>query len=138
MMTRVCALSAIFVSVFSATSLADMIYTPVNPSFGGSPYNSNHLQSLATAQNEYKGATTERERQSMSERFIGMLQSRLYSSLASQVAEAIFGDNAQPSGTITFDDQQVSFTNNGTEIVLVVTDFSTGDVTNISIPTLVP
>ena len=47
--------------------------------------------------------------QSNSERFLSMLQSRLYSSLASQVAEAIFGENAQPSGTITFDDQTISF-----------------------------
>lgn len=138
MIIRVCSLSVILVSAFSASSMADMIYTPVNPSFGGSPYNSNHLQSLATTQNEFKGAQTERERQSTSERFLTMLQSRLYSSLASQVADAIFGENAQPSGTITFDDQQVSFTNTGTEIILVVTDYSTGDVTNISIPTLVP
>ncbi len=65
-----------------------------------------------------------------------MLESRLYSSLASQVADAIFGDNAQPNGTIVFDDQQISFVNTGTEIQLVVTDFGTGQVTNIVIPTL--
>ena len=65
-----------------------------------------------------------------------MLQSRLYSSLAGQVADAIFGENAQPSGTIVFDDQQISFVNTGTQIQLIVTDFGTGKVTNITIPTL--
>jgi curli production assembly/transport component CsgF len=65
-----------------------------------------------------------------------MLQSRLYSSLASQVSEAIFGDNAQPNGTLVFDDQQITFINTGTEIHLTVTDFTTGQVTNIVIPTL--
>ncbi len=44
--------------------------------------------------------------------------------------------NAQPSGTVVFDDQQISFINTGTEVRLIVTDFSTGEVTNISIPTL--
>ena len=114
---------------------ADLIYTPINPSFGGDPFNSNHLQGLAASQNSFE-ETSESSSQSSTERFLSMLQSRLYSSLASQVAGAIFGEDAQPSGTIIFDDQQVSFVNTGTQIQLVVTDFSTGKVTNITIPTL--
>jgi curli production assembly/transport component CsgF len=113
-----------------------MVYTPINPSFGGNYLNSNHLQSLATTQKQFK-ENTSASAQSDSERFISMLQSRLYSSLASQVSEAIFGEKAQPNGTIVFDDQQISFVNTGTEIQLTVTDFGTGQVTSISIPTLV-
>jgi curli production assembly/transport component CsgF len=114
---------------------ADLIYTPINPSFGGDPFNSSHLQGLAASQNTFK-ETSASSRQSSTERFLSMLQSRLYSSLASQVAGAIFGEDAQPSGTIIFDDQQVSFVNTGTQIQLVVTDFSTGQITTITIPTL--
>jgi len=115
---------------------SDMVYTPMNPSFGGSYLNSQHLQSLATTQKQFEENTSASE-QSESDRFVSMLQSRLYSSLASQVSEAIFGDDAQPAGTVVFDDQQISFVNTGTEIQLSVTDFGTGQVTNISIPTLV-
>lgn len=115
-----------------------MVYRPINPSFGGDPFNSSHLQSLASAQNTHKAdnssATT---KQTAGERFVTMLQSRLYSSLASQVAEAIFGDNAKPDGTVVFDDQQVHFVNTGTEIQISITDFLTGEVTNITVPTLV-
>ena len=72
----------------------------------------------------------------MSDRFIQMLQTRLYSSLASQVSEAIFGENAQDQGRIKFDDQEVSWTNTGTEVRLLVTDLQTGQISEIIIPTI--
>lgn len=114
---------------------ADLIYRPINPSFGGDPFNSSHLQGLAATQNQFK-EDTKRKEQTSSERFLNMLESRLYSALATQVADAIFGENAQDHGTITFDDQTISFTNDGTQITLVVTDLNTGQVTNIVIPAL--
>lgn len=115
---------------------ADLLYKPVNPSFGGDSFNSNHLQGLAASQKSFEEESGS-SRQTPTERFLSMLQSRLYSSLASQVADAIFGENAKPNGTIVFDDQRISFVNTGTEIQLVVTDFTTGNVTNITVPTLV-
>lgn len=121
--------------LFCASAKAEITYRPVNPSFGGNPLNSSHLQGLANAQKSFK-ETSSSKTQTPSERFLSMLQSRLYSSLAAQVSEAIFGDNAQPTGTIVFDDQQVSFINTGTEIHITVTDFNTGQVTNIVVPTM--
>jgi curli production assembly/transport component CsgF len=115
---------------------ADLLYKPINPAFGGDPYNSNHLQALAESQKQFKESTSSSSTQTNSERFLAMLESRLYSSLASQVSEAIFGEDAQPNGTIIFDDQQITFINTGTEVRLSVTDFTTGQVTNIVIPTL--
>ncbi len=135
-MHRIAILTGAFALMCGAPAAADMIYKPINPSFGGDPFNSNHLQGLATAQKSFKENDSSTS-QSPTERFLTMLQSRLYSSLASQVAEAIFGENAQQSGTIVFDDQQVAFLNTGTEIQLTVTDFTTGQVTNITVPTLV-
>jgi curli production assembly/transport component CsgF len=67
---------------------------------------------------------------------VQLLQSRLYSSLAQQVSNAIFGEDAQPQGTIKFDDQEISWVNTGTEVQLVVLDASTGQVTEIIIPTI--
>lgn len=137
MMKRDWVLAGFLAILFCSPATADLIYRPINPSFGGDPFNSNHLQGLAASQNQFKDAgKSSASSQSSTERFISMLQSRLYSSLASQVAGAIFGEDAQPSGTIVFDDQQISFINTGTQIQLTVTDFSTGKVTNITIPTL--
>ncbi len=134
MWKRRCPLAVILSLAVTAPAMADMVYRPFNPSFGGDPFNSNHLSSLASSQNLHKATTT--TTQSASDRFISMLESRLYSSLASQVAEAIFGENAQQNGTVTFNDQQVHFVNTGTEIQITVTDFLSGKVTNISVPTL--
>ena len=135
MNTRHSAIVLLIVLGCCTPASADLLYKPINPSFGGDSFNSNHLQGLATSQNEYKESSTSAT-QTTTERFLSMLQSRLYSSLASQVAEAIFGDNAQPNGTLVFDDQQITFINTGTEIQLTVTDFTTGQVTNIIVPTL--
>lgn len=119
----------------AGSAQADLIYRPINPSFGGEPFNSNHLQGLAGSQNTFK-PESKAKTQSATDRFLSMLQSRLYSALAGQVADAIFGENAQPTGTIVFDDQQVSFNNNGVEIEITILNFSTGEVTNITVPTL--
>lgn len=136
MIKRNIAIVWLIFTAFSSPASADLLYKPINPSFGGDSFNSNHLMGLATAQKQFKEPDSSSSTQTTTERFLSMLQSRLYSSLASQVADAIFGDNAQPSGTLVFDDQQITFVNTGTEIHLTVTDFSTGQVTNIVIPTL--
>lgn len=122
----------------SAAGASDLTYTPINPSFGGNPFNSSHLLGLATAQNEFKEskAAAARPAASPSERFVQILQSRLYSGLAQQISEAIFGDDAQPNGTFVFDDQQIDFVNDGDQITLTITNTSTGDITEISVPTL--
>ena len=123
---------------FSTQAAADIVYKPINPSFGGDPFNSSHLTGLAASQKLHtSSSSSSSSNQTAAQRFLSMLQSRLYSSLASQVAEAIFGENAKQSGSVTFDDQQVEFVNTGTEIQISITDFLTGEVTNISVPTLV-
>jgi curli production assembly/transport component CsgF len=123
-------------SLVSSAKAGDLVYTPVNPSFGGNALNSNHLLGTANAQNQYK-KKQELGGYSPTDAFIQMLQSRLYSSLADAVSNAIFGPNAQQSGTVTFQDQQVVFVNTGTEIRLTITNFVTGKVTEITVPTLV-
>jgi curli production assembly/transport component CsgF len=132
-MIRFVAVVAACTAASISMAQADLIYQPVNPTFGGSPLNSSHLQSLASIQKQYEENPEEKR---ASEKFLDMLESRLYSGLASQVTEAIFGENALPSGTIAFSDQQITFVNTGTEIQLVVTDFTTGQVTSIVIPTI--
>ena len=125
----------------------DIVFKPLNPSFGGSSFNSAHLLGLANAQNQPKRKAEEKAKaearaaaqarqRSQSDRFVQLLQSRLYSSLAGQVSEAIFGENAQDDGRIVFQDQEVTWTNNGTEIVLNITDFSTGQTSEVIIPTV--
>lgn len=112
----------------------DLVYQPVNPSFGGNSFNSAHLLALANAQNDFERPVEESTSDDL-DRFIRSLQSRLLSSLSTQVANAIFGEDAQDNGVITFGDQTVSFVTTLDGIELTITD-SDGTVTVITIPTL--
>jgi curli production assembly/transport component CsgF len=135
----------------AAPALAsDLVYTPINPTFGGNPLNSAHLLAIASAQRTATasdapktdtstgtGGTGSSTSQSNVDLFISQLEGRLLSSLASQVTDAIFGTNPQNHGTITFGSTIVVFDRNSTSIDLTITDTTTGQVTLISVPQLI-
>jgi len=128
-------LCAGFAAAFAGPAAAqEMVYKPINPSFGGDPFNSSHLLSIANAQNDYKAPAASSS--STTDLFIRQLQSRLLSSLASQVSDAIFGENPQDSGTIVFGDQVISFERGLESVQLVIIDNATGSRTEIEIPLL--
>lgn len=131
-----------------SVSAQDLVYKPVNPSFGGNPLNSAHLlgtasaQRTATARNtdnglggSAPGATT--PGQSDADLFVRQLQGRLLSALAAEVTDAIFGANPQEGGTVTFGTTTVEFTRTVDSIRLVIADNLNGTVTEIVVPQLV-
>lgn len=117
-------------------SAQEIVYTPINPSFGGDSFNSAHLLGIANAQNDYKDPSSTTTGNTQIDQFLRQLQSRLLSSLAAQVNDAIFGENPQDSGTITFGDQTITFVRLLDSVALTITDTTTGAVTEISIPLL--
>ncbi len=114
----------------------DITYQPIDPSFGGNPFNSAHLLGIANAQNDYKDPTSTTN-SSQADIFARQLQSRLLSALSSQIVNAIFGENPQESGTISFGGQTINFVRSLTEVTLTITDNDTGEVTTIVIPTFI-
>lgn len=137
-----------FAVAMPAAFAGDLVYSPINPSFGGNPLNSSHLLGTANAQrtatardkNELSGGgigdpgTTPGS--SDADLFVRQLQGRLLSALASQVTEAIFGSDPEQYGTIKFGDTIIEFDQrSGSEIKLVITD--TTGVTEIVVPRLV-
>ena len=112
----------------------ELVCEPNNPSFGGNPFNSSHLLGIANAQNSFTAPQDELEQETQAELFIRQLENRLLSGLANQVADAIFGDNPQHSGTIAFDDQIIEFVRGLDSITITVTDLSTGTTTEIVLP----
>ena len=125
-MALVCGLS------YSA-SAQDLVYQPVNPSFGGNPFNSAHLLAIANAQNDFERPVEEATSQDELDRFVRSLQSRLLSSLSTQVANAIFGEDAQDEGRIVFGDQTIEFVRTLDGIPLTITE-ADGSTTVITIP----
>lgn len=124
--------------VATSASAQDLVYEPINPSFGGNPFNSGHLLAIANAQNDYEPEVEDiDETQAQLDRFIRSLQSRLLSSLSTQVANAIFGEDAQDEGTIVFGDQTISFVRTLDGIQLTITS-ADGSQTVITIPVFTP
>ena len=130
------AISALALAGLSPAAAQDITYQPIDPSFGGNPFNSAHLLGIANAQNDYKdpkAASTN----SQADIFARQLQSRLLSALSSQIVDAIFGENPQERGTISFGGQTIDFVRSLTEVTLTITNDETGEVTTIVIPTFV-
>lgn len=140
--TRTCAASAVLGTLVSAAlaaapaSAQDVTYQPIDPSFGGNPFNSAHLLGVANAQNDYKDPKSTAN-SSQADIFARQLQSRLLSALSSQIVDAIFGDNPQQSGTIKFGGQTITFDRGLTDVTLTITDDDTGEVTTIIVPTFI-
>lgn len=120
----------------SAAIAQDIVYEPVNPSFGGNPFNSAHLLGIANAQNDFKDPKSSTSG-SQADIFARQLQSRLLSALSSQIVDAIFGDNPQERGTIRFGGQTIEFVRGLDEVTLTITNDDTGEVTTIVVPTFI-
>ncbi len=119
-----------------AAQAGSLVYTPVNPSFGGSPLNGNWMMQQADAQNQYKdsgrSAASGVSALTPGQMFANQLTSQLYASLANQITQSLFGANAQTSGTYTLAGTTISFVRVGAEIQITINDGST--ITNVTIP----
>ncbi|ONF95716.1 curli assembly protein CsgF [Sphingomonas jeddahensis] len=128
--------SAAFFFVLPA-SAQDITYQPIDPSFGGNPFNSAHLLGIANGQNDYKDPAAAATSNSQADIFARQLQSRLLSALSSQIVDAVFGENPQESGTVSFGGQTINFVRSLTDVTLTITDDDTGEVTKIVVPTFI-
>lgn len=119
--------------VAAPVAAQDLVHEPISPTFGGNPFNSQHVLGVANANNDFRDprATTSN---SQADIFARQLQSRLLSALSSQIVDAIFGDNPQESGTISFGGQTIEFFRNLEEVTLIIRDDTTGEETRIVVP----
>lgn len=135
--TTALAVLGVLATVSSARS-QDLVYEPVDPSFGGNAFNSAHLLGIANSQNDYRDPNASSSGSgSQADIFARQLQSRLLSSLSSQIVSAIFGDNPQEQGTISFGGQTINFVRGLSEVTLTITNTETGETTEIIVPTFV-
>ncbi|MBB5746288.1 curli production assembly/transport component CsgF [Brevundimonas variabilis] len=121
------------VAATSESVAQDITYKPINPTFGGNPFNSAHLLGVANAQNDYRDPNST-SGSSQGDIFARQLQSRLLSAVSSQLVDAIFGDNPQERGTFTLGGQTISFFRDLENVTITVTDDATGEITTIVVP----
>lgn len=115
-------------SILISTSAAagDLIYQPINPSFGGDPFNSSHLLQLADIQNEYKDDGSDLdslfEEESAADKFISAMQGTMIAGSSGQLSQAIFQDGAPPSGSFFLDGASVSYETVNNRVLVTVSD----------------
>lgn len=112
----------------AGASATELVYTPINPSFGGSPLNGSWLLGNAQAQNDHKDPDApSRSASSLSalDRFTSQLESRLLSDLLVNVGNG-------ETGSLTTDDFIVDVTENDLgDLVIVITDRATGEASEV-------
>ena len=100
-----------------AASATEMVYAPVNPSFGGNPNNAPGLLAVAQAQNGYKAPT----RTSL-EAFNANLQSAVLSRLQSQSLTLMFGASSTlVPGQYDTANYTITVTDSGNETLTIQT-----------------
>lgn len=121
------------IAVATPALAQDLVHEPISPTFGGNPFNSNHILGIANAQNKNTDPNAV-NRNDQSSIFARQLESRLLSALSSQIVDAIFGDNPQEQGTITFGGQTIEFFRGLDSVTLIIRNDDTGEETRIEIP----
>ena len=130
---KVGCLAALGVVFATPAAAQDLVHEPISPTFNGNPFNSNHILGTANAQNKTRDPNASSSG-SQADIFARQLQSRLLSALSSQIVDAIFGENPQESGTISFGGQTIEFFRSLDSVTLVITNDDTGEETRIVVP----
>ncbi|MBD8512487.1 curli production assembly protein CsgF [Photobacterium sp. WH24] len=111
----------------------ELIYTPVNPNFGGNPLNGNFLLGVANAINDHKDPTSSDpfEQQSDLERLTANLESRLISQLLADVGNG-------NTGQLSTDDFLLNIVDDNGVLLIQITDKQTGESSTIQVNGLMP
>ncbi|MEQ5788394.1 hypothetical protein J3454_10855 [Erythrobacter sp. NFXS35] len=126
-------LAAAAIVIAAPVAAQDLVHQPISPTFGGNPFNSNHVLGVANANNNTRDPRST-STNSQADIFARQLQSRLLSALSSQIVDAIFGDNPQEQGIISFGGQTIEFFRSLDEVTLIIRNDETGEETRIVVP----
>jgi curli production assembly/transport component CsgF len=133
------AIAAAFALLSQIATAGSLIYTPVNPTFGGDADNGAYLLSTANAVNKHQAPAVSvpgsSATQTPLDQFNTQLEQAILSRLASSVTSSIIGPNGtlQP-GTITTGQFTVSVSNlSSTQLQVTTTDTTTGQTTTFQV-----
>jgi len=133
---------AVFLTTAAVASASELTYTPVNPNFGGSPFNGSWLQQQDNMNNDRfltnpataAAANSASAGESTAQQFQNTVTNALLAEVAQQVAQDILGQNAQSSGSFNLGGELINFNNANGEITINLTDATTGGTTTLQIP----
>lgn len=120
-------------------SASELLYTPVNPTFGGNPANASGLQANAASQNNYKAPVVTKVPLTALEKFNNQLQSAILSRLKGETLDGLFDGkgNLREGGAMTFGNYRITITQKDGILVMETSDITIpGSSTTINIGTV--
>lgn len=108
---------------------SELVYTPINPSFGGNPLNGQWLLNSAEAQNRFE------EEIDLMEEFEEMLNRQILLRITSNIITEAFGEeDVFYPGHYEVGNYAIDISTDGVVITVVMTDMVTGESTTIVVP----
>ncbi len=109
-----------------SVSATEIIYTPINPSFGGNPLNANMLLSKAQAQNKHKAPVVEK---GYADQFKDSLERTYLNRMVREITDMAFGENIEDS---VFNQDSIFMSGDyQIEVITSTTDTITVRITNV-------
>ncbi len=120
-------IALIIITILSfSVSATEIIYTPINPSFGGNPLNANMLLSKAQAQNKHRAPVVEK---GYAEQFQYSLERTYLNRMVREITDMAFGENIEDS---IFNQDSIFMSGDyQIEVITSTTDTITVKITNI-------
>ncbi len=119
------------------TNASELVYQPINPSFGGNPLNGSFLLNKAQAQNKHKAPIKQK---SSAEKFQESLERAYINKIVREITDLAFGEAGDDS---IFNENSIFIsgnleiqvlTTNPDSITVQITNILTGEVTIIEVP----
>lgn len=113
----------------------DLVYRPVNPAFGGNPYNYQWMLSSAQAQNQFEATRDYGYRYDPMSNFQESLQRQILSELTRKLVTNKFGDvDLTQESNFSFGEFSIDVVPGAAGIEVRIYNSSTGEQTSITIP----
>lgn len=133
----------------STVSASELVYTPINPSFGGNPINGSLLLSKAQSQNKHKAPLN---RKTYAEKFQESLERAYINRMVREITDISFNETCDPAKdldcTPSVFSEDATFVNGGYEIQVItsgsdsitvqITHLETGEITIMEVPRFGP
>ena len=126
------AICALLLANANMARASELVYTPINPSFGGNPFNAQWLLDSAMIQDKFEEEYDIDPMEDFEERLIRQILYRLSRSIIDEA----FGGYGEPfqAGHYEIGDYYFDISTDGVIITVVIVNIVTGDTTTVEVP----
>ena len=122
-------ISIVLLALCYPCTATELVYQPINPSFGGNALNGNFLLQKAQSQNDY---SAERVEATFVDKFRDALERNIINSLTRRIADGELVEGTYNTGEFLVE----VVTDTDGSVIVNITNLETGEITVITIPTI--